>query len=134
MIYQNQETQSGHHATAISFLHVHQRGSFHKQANFQTCRLYHMKINFPNSYTYRRNNLNFNIEFQRSYHTLSAVIRLFSGLETSDLIESRSVRGTPYSLSIVSTRRLLQYLYTLGAVACPVNPMVSRYLLNDSMF
>lgn len=93
-----------------------------------------MKIILLNAKLRRMSNLNFNIEFQRSYHTLSAVIRLFSGLETSDLMESRSVRGTPYSLSIVSTRRLLQCLYTLGAVACPDNPMVSRYLLNDSMF
>lgn len=31
----------------------------------------------------------------KTYHTLSAVIRLASGLETSDFIESRSVRGTP---------------------------------------
>lgn len=48
-------------------------------------------------------------EIFKAYHTFRAVMRLVSGLETSELIESKSVRGTPYSLSIVKTRLVLHW-------------------------
>ncbi|BAT00691.1 Os07g0227750 [Oryza sativa Japonica Group] len=63
-----------------------------------------------------------------AYQTLSAVTKVSSGSGTRDLIESRSVSGTPYNLSIVRTRFVLQWRYTKGALACLSNPIASMYL------
>lgn len=132
-MYQNQETQYGHHVTTTDCQHAHLHGRIHRQANYQTCKIFHKKKSFKPLTEAEDLKAKKCRKHIVSYHTLRAFMRLVSGLETSELIESRSVRGTPYSLCIVKTRRVLHWWYTLGAVACLVSPMASKYLLKDSM-